>query len=35
MAVVKSLQVLISVKPEILKAPVGFEQLCLTALYGY
>lgn len=35
MAEAKSLQFLMSVNPEILKAPVGLEQACLTALYGY
>lgn len=35
MAVAKVLQSLISVNPEILNGPPVFEQVCLTALYGY
>lgn len=34
-AVAKSLQFLISVKPEILNGPEGCAQACLTALYAY
>ncbi len=35
MAVARSLQLVISVYPDILKLPPSFEQACLTALYGY
>ena len=34
-ALARSLQFVISVNPLILKSPVAFEQVCLTALYGY